>query len=211
MQKVQPPIANVLCVTFVIAVLVIAGSAVSGVELYTSQETLNPGVYLSSSSSAVNTVSFNDSQGKAIADFNFRVWRPVTNSTTPTVLDVGPSIWHAQGTRLESLRLLFALPNASPNCAVTFAGGPNYYTDGYPPYQAQTQNNANRSMSLKIPDFGPQGIGTVNFGFGLTIPTNCDSGSAASPLQMKIEIVLHGSSSVFVGRDYLGHSTLSLP
>jgi hypothetical protein len=211
MQRVRRSVRYAALTVLIIALLVIAGSAALGVEFYSSQEPLNPRVYLASSSGAVNTISFNDSQGKAIADFNFMVRQPVTNSTTIIVFDVGPSIWHAQGTRLESLRMRFSLPNGSSNCAVTSAGGPNYNTDGYPGYQAQTYNNANGSMSLSIPDFGPQGIGTVNFGFGLSIPPNCSLGNAASLLQMSIELVVHSKSSVFVGRNYFGQSTLSLP
>jgi hypothetical protein len=212
MQKARRRVRYVVALTVVVAaLLVIAGSAALGIEFYASKETLNPRIHLSSSSGAVNTVSFNNSQGKAIVEFNFIARQQVTNSTTFTALDFGPSIWHAQGTRLESLRLRFSLPNGSSNCGVTSAGGPNYYTDGYPPYQAQTYNNANGSMSLSIPDFGPQGAGTVNFGFGLNVPANCSLGNAASLLQMNIELVVHGSSSVFVGTDYLGHSTLTLP
>jgi hypothetical protein len=210
MQRARRTVQYVLALSAIAVLLGIAGSAALGVELYSSQEILDPHVYTAPSSGDVNTVNFNDSQGERIADFNFVVTRPVLNSTSLTVLTVGPSIWHAQGTRLESLRLRLSPTNRSSNCAITMSG-PNYYVDGYPPYQANWQYNLNGSVTLSITDFGPQETGTVNFGFGLTAPSSCHSRIAPSLFQMDIELVVHGSSSVFMGVDYLGHSTLALP
>jgi hypothetical protein len=211
MQKDQLRRRRPVALTITIVVLLgLMGSAALGVEFHTSQETLNPRVYPSPSSGTVDTVNFNDSQGRAIADFNFIVNPLVTNSTSSTALTVGPSIWHAQGTRLESLRLQFAPMNVSSDCAVT-SGGLNYYTDGYPPYQAKTQEYANGSLSLNIPSFGPQGAATVTFGLGLALPSGCNTGNAASLLQMKIKLVLNSNPSLFIGKTYSGYSTVGVP
>lgn len=192
----------------IVVLLALGGSAVFGVEFYSSQGTLHPTEYPESSGQV--GVEFNDSRGARMADLTFMLNYPITNSTVDYLVIVGPSIWHAPDTRLESLLLLFSLPEGGASCAVSVSG-PSYYADASPGYQTDTRRLANGSVSLDIPDFGHLGIGTVNFGLGISVPRDCPGVDAARGMLVSAEIALHASTTAFVGADYRGHDAISIP
>jgi len=182
----------------VVLVGAVAASAVSGMNLYNSQETLQGS--LQYTPDGFSTIRFNNSAGTTITDFNFDL--DATNAGNQTahysLFPLDLQIWHLPGTHLDSLQLQFYM--GSVCCLNVFFGTEQ---GGYPWNPVITQNAG--SVTVSIANFGYMGTASVELGLFLEPPFV--NGNLS--LSMSVQMTLQGQGTV-IGHTYNGQFTLPL-
>ena len=174
----------------VVLVGAVAASAVSGMNLYNSQETLQGS--LQYTPDGFSTIRFNNSAGTTITDFNFDL--DATNAGNQTahysLFPLDLQIWHLPGTHLDSLQLQFYM--GSVCCLNVFFGTEQ---GGYPWNPVITQNAG--SVTVSIANFGYMGTASVELGLFLEPPFV--NGNLS--LSMSVQMTLQGQGTV-IGHTY---------
>jgi len=190
--------------TVVVAVLLvgaIAASALSGMPLYSTRQTLQGSLHYYPS--GWSTIQFNDSNGVWVSDFSFAL--PGANFGNQTekesIMPLDLQIAHLPGTYLKSLQLQFS---TGPVCCIQVYFGTQ---QGYP-WNPVFVTGANGLETINIPDFGPIGVASVSIGLLLS-PPFVDGGEDIS-LSMGVRITLQQGSGTVIGQSYSGQFTLPL-
>lgn|SRR5487761_59192 len=158
------------------------------------------------------TISFNDTQGKIMSDFNFNLaGLPAAANATVQTISLAIQIAQLQATYLDSLKLEFVASNPS-YCCFVLEELASLGVGGYPPVPTQLYTE-NGVTTFNIQNFGSIGVATVTIGLLLSLSrlTNLDSlPNGNNSLVMNIELKMHATNTVLVGRDYVGDASAPL-
>lgn len=190
----------VAIITAIILVGAVAASALSGVPLYSTQQTLLGSLHYVPG--GWSTIEFNDSRGTSIGYFNFNLAGANfgNQSERESILPLDLQIAHLQGTYLKSLQLQFSTGNVC--CLDVFFGTQQGY-----PWNPVLVTGANGLETIEIPDFGPVGVASVSIGLLLSPPFVNGGGNLS--LSLGVMMTLQGGGPV-IGQSYTGQFTLPL-
>ncbi len=204
----------IVSTTIIIVVLLIVGVAISSGNFvfYNNQQTLSGDYQKQITASPWQTVNFNETSGdNLLSDFNFNLaGLPVAANATVQTDSLGISIWHADGTFLDSLSLQFVPANPS-NCCFVLEQVADLGVGGSPPVASQLFSQ-NAVTTYYIQSFGSIGVATVNLGLLLSLSrlvnlANLPTGN--NSLVLNIQFTMHKTNTVIVGQVYT--ATVSIP
>jgi hypothetical protein len=184
----------------VILAVTVAASALSGVPLYSNEQTLQGSLHYVPS--GWSTIQFNDSKGAWISDFSFNLAGANfgNQSERENILPLDLEIAHLQGTYLKSLQLQFSTGTVC--CLDVFFGTQRGY-----PWNPVQVNQASGIETISIADFGFIGTASVSISL-LLVPPFVNGGGNLS-LSMGVQVTLQGAGTV-IGQSYSGQFTLPL-
>ncbi len=172
------------------ALLIAAISAMTGVPVYTVQESLlsNPNVPFNPN--YWYAISFNSTKGTVIARLDFLIPSGVvqgSNNSIPMMV----SVWHVDGTWLDSLKLTFSTDSLNVGPDVWFKSPSG--SSSNPILVYKDHGNA----IVNIPNMGFIGAGTVTFDLVVQAYRNTPI-THNYPLNVQAEMSLHDSE--YIGR-----------
>ena len=206
-KKIMIAVSAVL----IIAILLLGIGLSNSFIFYSPQETLNWGYQ--TFPAGWQTITFNDTQGKLLSDFNFNLGgTPAAANATQQTIDLNIQIWHAPGTYLDSLKLgLVASNPSSCNCFLLEEVG-SLGIGGFPPVSSQLYYE-NGVTTFNVQNFGYVGVASVSLGFLLSLsrPSNLAIyPNGNNSLVLNIELKMHSTNKVLIGQDYVGDASVLL-
>jgi DNA-binding transcriptional ArsR family regulator len=158
------------------------------------------------------TVTFNDTQGKLLAEFNF--WPgglPAAANATEQTTGLMVQISHSAGTHLDSLKLGFVASNPSSCNCFLMEQVASLGIGGFPPVPSQLYYQ-NGVTTFNVQNFGYVGIASVSTDFLilLTRSSNLAVESENNSLVLNIELMLHATNKIMIGQDYVGEASVPL-
>jgi DNA-binding transcriptional ArsR family regulator len=200
----------------IIAVLLVGIGLSNSFIFYSSQEMMNWGYQTPTNPpqyTAWQTITFNDTQGKLLSDFNFNVGGlPAQANATEQTIELNIQIAHTAGTFLDSLRLGFVASNPSSCGCFLLEEVASLGIGGFPPVSSQMYYE-NGVTTFNVQNFGYIGVASVTLGFLLALsrPSNLAIlPSGNNSLVLNIELKMHATNKVLIGQNYVGDASASL-